>query len=705
MAIIQSLQKRSWLLTVVIGLALLAFIVTGLDTSLFSSKQSNVIAEIDGEEYTYDEYYTVFEALENQQKNSGQEVSFMQKEQLYTNAWRSFLTGKLFEKSYKNLGLSTYKSNLNIEGLSDEEIQDAIIGENIDPEIKYYFSNPQTGEFDKDMLINVLSNLSLYKEQNPEFYESWIQFEKTIHENTLRRKYVSLVANGTYTTTVEAEDYADTKNNLFDIQYVRLPYETIADSTITVSDEELSKYYNTIKNEKRFQQKAGVSIEYVTFDIQPTPEDVAAIQSAVSEKAEDFKNAKNDVLFLNLNSDIRFNPTYNKKGELAAAIDSFAFGGQIGDVTPVYFEDNSYRISKITDIRPCADSAKVRHILVDGENAYALADSLKSVIEAGGDFAALARQYSKDSVSAVNGGIIDWFKEGQMVRSFQDSSFFGQVGKLYIAPSQYGVHVIEILAQGPKSKRVQVQVFSKAVTYSQNTRSRVYQEAVKFISENRTQEQFESAVEKNDALVLKYANNTEENQRYIPGIEDSRQVIRWAHQNKDDKQGEVSDIFRCGDKFVVAVITGTEKEGPSNIEDVKEVVTEDLKLEKKKTMLLDGLKQIDCSSVQSVADAKSLPISKSENISFSTMSAPSIGIEPVLIATIASLEKNAISVPIAGERGVYVAQVTEKRVSEVSDVEKEKESQRQRSATTMTNNIYKILEDKADISDNRINFN
>ena len=117
MAAIQSLRKNTWILTVVIGLAMLAFIFTGLDNSLFSSKQSNTIAEINGKEYAYDEYQSIYDMLDNQQKASGQELSYAQREQISTNAWTSFLTGKLFEECYTNLGLSTFKENLKVNGI------------------------------------------------------------------------------------------------------------------------------------------------------------------------------------------------------------------------------------------------------------------------------------------------------------------------------------------------------------------------------------------------------------------------------------------------------------------------------------------------------------------------------------------------------------------------------------------------------------
>lgn len=703
MAAIQSLRKNSWILTIVIGLALLAFIVTGLDTSLFSSRQSNVIAEINGTEYSYDEYYSIYELYENQQKNSGADLSYAQKERVHTDAWRAFLTGKLFEESYKKLGLSTYKSNLNIQGLCDDEFQDAVLGENVDPELQYYFRNPQTGEFDRDMLVNVLSNMSTMREQNPEFYESWLQFEKTLHENTLRRKYVSLISNGIYATTIEAEASANQKNDQFDINFVKIPYENIADSSINVTDKELATYYKTISNERAFQQEDGVTIKYVSFDIVPTEADVKAIENLVAEKSDDFKAAKNDVLFLNLNSETKFNPTYNKKGALEANLDTFAFAGQIGDVTPVYFENNSYRIAKISDIRLGADSAKVRHILVNTENAYTIIDSLKTLVENGADFAALASKHSADSGSAKNGGIIDWFKEGEMVPSFQDSSFFGEVGKCYIAPSQYGVHLIQILAQGQKSKRVQVQVFTKTVTYSEATRKVAYQKAVKFVSDNRTKEQFETAVEADETLNMRIASNTEENQRVIPGIDESRQIIRWAHQNKDN-EGMVSEIFRCGDKFVIAAIESVEEEGVIPLDKVKEQVEDRYKQEKKKEMLLSSI--TDCSSLQAVATTQSVEVMNSNNISFASQAAQGIGMEPVLFATISTMQKDELTKPIAGERGIYVAQVTNthKATNEVK-AEDEKMMLQQRTSITLTNKIFEILEDKADIEDNRINFN
>lgn len=704
MAAIQSLRKNTWILTVVIGLAMLAFIFTGLDNSLFSSKQSNTIAEINGKEYAYDEYQSIYDMLDNQQKASGQELSYAQREQISTNAWTSFLTGKLFEECYTNLGLSTFKENLKVYGISDEEIEDITVGENIDPELQYYFTNPQTGAFDKNMLINVLSNLSAAKENNPEFYTNWIQFEKALHENTLRRKYVSLVSNGIYYTKLEAENSAQTKNNQFDINYIRIPYESIADSTIAVNDKELETFYKTISHEKRFEQEAGVTLEYITYDIVPTAEDIKAIEESVVAKAEGFKNNKNDAVFLNLNSDEKFNPTYNKKGSLAASLDSFAFNGNLGDITPIYFENNSFKIAKISDIRMGADSAKVRHILVDGENALRTIDSLKSLIENGADFAALARQYSKDSASGINGGIIDWFKEGEMVPSFQDSSFFGEKGKLYVAPSTYGVHLIQILEQGPKSKKVQVQTLSKAITYSQATRSHVYQNAVKFVSENRTKEAFEAATENNKSLVLKYANNTQEDQRVIPGIDDSRQVIRWAHQNKE-KVGEVSEIFRCGDKFLIAVIASVEEEGIAKLDQVKDIVTEEYRKEQKKKQILDELKNVKYTTLESLSQAKALNIQSSTNLSFATMSGLGIGVEPVLFATLSTMGEKAISNPIAGERGVYVAQITAKKVADITTPEKEIVGQRQRNASSITNNIYKILEDKAEIEDNRLNFN
>ncbi|HRS18192.1 MAG TPA: peptidylprolyl isomerase [Bacteroidales bacterium] len=706
MSAIQTLRNKSGLITLIIGIALLSFVITGLDPKLFSSFKTpeNVIAKIYGEDYPYEAYYEYYEQAEKQFRNSEFQNAF-QADALYNQAWQTFLNSALFDIQFKELGLGVYRDNLQIMGLSDKEFEDITIGENIDSELQRYFQNPKTGMFDKQMLIQTLANLSEYKESNPEFYESWIDYEKALHINNLRNKYNTLVRNALYTTSLEAEMSINDRKTQTDIEYVKIPFESIADETVKVSDSEIAAYYEKVKKSKKYDQEKAVSIDYVTFDITPTPQDIEEIKKAVLSKAEDFKTAKNTSVFLNLNSDSKFDPTYHKKGTLPPAIDSFAFTKAKNDITEMYLEGNVYKIAKISDIRMASDSAKARHILVTGQNAMKEADSLKALLEKGADFGTLAMKHSKDSLSAIKGGLIDWFKEGQMVPSFQDTCFFGEKGKIYLAPSNYGIHIIEILEQGKKSKRVQVQYLSKQITYSQNTRKEVYKKAVEFASENRTKEQFEAYLAKNTTISKKIGEKLGENERSLPGIQDSRAVIRWAHTNKElDK---VSDIFTCGDKFVIAVVSKVYEKGKIPLDDIKEQIKAEVIKEKKIAMIKEKLAGINTqtTSLSEIGLKFNIVALTSLNISFAMYSSPEFGMEPKVIATACILEKGKQSQIIEGNTGIFVIKVVDRRTIDTnSDIQVEKTMLTQRASSQLMNATPAILKDKAEVEDLRINF-
>ncbi|MDR1761696.1 MAG: SurA N-terminal domain-containing protein, partial [Bacteroidales bacterium] len=180
MAAIQKLRNKSGIITLFIGIALLAFIITGLDPSLFNSQPENVIAEINGEKYPYESYYQVFEQVENQYKNNPNMMNnpYQMDDMVYNSAWQQFVNEQLIENKVKQLGLGVFNEQFNMYGISTEEFEDAVIGEHIDMEIIQNFSNPETGQFDKQYFLTVLQNLPELKESNPQFYEYWIGFEK-----------------------------------------------------------------------------------------------------------------------------------------------------------------------------------------------------------------------------------------------------------------------------------------------------------------------------------------------------------------------------------------------------------------------------------------------------------------------------------------------------------------------------------------------
>ncbi|MDR2963964.1 MAG: peptidylprolyl isomerase [Bacteroidales bacterium] len=705
MAAIQKLRNKSGLITLFIGIALLAFIITGLDSSIFSKQPKDVIAEINDEEYTYETYYRVQEQMEaryRQNPNVANNPYLM--DMVYSSAWQEFVDAQLVENKARQLGLGVFNERFNIYGISSEEFEDAIMGENIDQEVIQNFSNPETGQFDRQYVIGFLQNLPNLRENNPQIYSYWVDFEKRLHQSRVKEKLVTLVAKSMYVTTLEAEQSIAERSRKTTILSVQIPFNSIPDDKVEVSDADLKAFYETVKHKKQYEQEANIALSYVVFDVQPTAADVEKIRQTLEDKSQDFKNAKNDAAFLNLNSDIKFNPTYFKKGELSPVLDSFAFGGKKGDITPVFMDGNMFKVAKISDIRMSADSAKVRHILLAGANASMdKADSLKALLQKGANFEDLVRQYSADSGSIAQGGLIDWFQRGQMVQAFQDSSFFGEKGKFYLAPSQYGIHIIEILAQGPKSKVVQVQTMARAIVPSAETRRTIKKEALNFVSENRTLDQFNATIEQSNTIIKRSAT-VFENQRSLPGIADSRAIIRWAFQNKENKN-TVSDIFELGDKYVVAVITEIHEKGIMTFEQVKEQLRAEVVREKKIALIRQQLAFINANTtIQDIAAKLNLSIDTLPNTTFAQQSSIQIGFEPKVFATASILNVEQLSAPIEGSNGVFIIVPTEIVIEEAGNVAVERNILLMRRESALRSAIMTILRDKADIHDYRINF-
>lgn len=707
MAAIQKLRNKSGLITLFIGIALLAFIITGLDPSLFSSQPKNVIAEINQEEYPYESYDAVYQQVDAIYRNNPNVMSNPSQiaDMVYNVAWQQFVDEQLIENKVRQLGIGIFNEQYNVYGICAEEFEDAIMGENIDMEVMQFFSNPQTRQFDRSYIPDFLANLSRVREENPTTYEYWIGLEKRIHQNRVTEKLKTMLVKSLYVTTLDAEMSINERARQTDVLSVQIPFSSIPDDKVSVTDEDVLAHYNKVKGEKQYEQpETSVTISYVVFEPTPTQADVEQIRQNVENKALDFQNAKNTRAFLNLNSEIKFNPTFYKKGELPVAIDSFAFAGKVNDITPLFTDANMFKIAKISDIRFAADSAKVRHILLANENAsMERADSIKALLEKGANFEQLVRQYSADSGSVALGGVIDWFKAGQMVQSFQDTSFFGEKGKFYLAPSEFGIHIIEILQQGPKSKVVQVQTLARTITFSPETRKAVNKQAITFVSENRTTDQFNATLEKSTDIVKRTAT-VFENQRSLAGISDSRALIRWAHQNKAQKN-TVSDIFPCGDKFVIAVVTDVHEKGPTSFEALKDQLRLDVVREKKAAMIKEQLSFINANTtIQDIAAKMNVAIDTLPNTTFAQQTSVQIGNEPLVFATASTLNEGQLSSPIEGRNGVFVIFATAVRQVEAGNVEVEKGILKTQQETAFLNVIMQFLREKANVKDYRINF-
>lgn len=659
MATLQKIRTKAGLLVaIVIGISLAAFILGDLlkSGSSIMRKDQMKIGEVNGESIQYPDFQKQVEELGEIYKQNSQQT------QLDENTWVQ-VREQAWQSTVRNLVMSDVYNDLGIE-ISSDELFDMLQGTNPHQIVQQIFRNPETGQFDRGAVVRFLKNLDV--SVSPEQRSYWLYLENQIQEERVQNKYANMVGKGLFVTSAETQQSVEMKNKKVNFDYIALNMSSVNDSLISVSDNEMRDYYD--KHKENYKEEKIRKIEYITFPVNPSATDFEEAEKWINEIKPDFEKTVDNIQFVNSNSDTSFDPTWKKKDDLPENIGVWVFdeNAKVNDVFGPYFENETYTLAKVNDIKMMPDSVEARHILLRVNSqaelaaAQTLADSLKTAIENGSDFATLAREFSTDG-TAQQGGDLGWFKRGQMVAPFEEAAFTAAKNEVKVVGTQFGLHVIQTTNRGGLSKQVQVAFLNRKVEPSTRTYQEVYAQASKFAGENTTRADFDAAIV--EQKLTKRVANVRENDRVITGLENARNLIRDAYNAEEGDiilSSQGSPIFELGDNFVIAVLAQATEEGVAPFENVKERVRLAVQKEKKATYLVEKVKSamIDNSDLATLATALNTTVKNANAIDFSAISVPGIGLEPAVVGTATSLEVDKMSKPFVGNNAVFVVKVT-----------------------------------------------
>ncbi len=706
MATLEKIRTRAGLLVaIVIGISLAAFILGDMlksGSSMLQRSQMEV-GEIDGESIQYPDFQKKMEELgeiykQNTQQNQLDENSWVQ---VREQAWQSFVRKIVMGDVYDELGLE----------VSSDELFDMIQGANLHPIIQQLFRNPNTGQVDRGAVVRFLKSLDTGIA--PEQRKYWLYLEKQIVEEREQTKYSNMVGKGLYVTTEEAQKSLAAKSKKVNFDYIALPYSSVPDSLITVSEKELKTYFESHKDD--YKQEKLRKIEYITYPVKPSASDYKDAENWINDIKSDFEKATDNIQFVNSNSDQSFVSTWSKKEDLPEDIGIWVFddNAKVNDVFGPYFENDSYTLAKINAIEMMPDSVEARHILLKVNSqeevaaVQALADSLKTAIENGSNFASLATRYSADQGSVVSGGDLGWFKRGQMVKPFEEAAFNNKKNEVTVVASQFGIHIIQTTKRGVETKQVQIAYLVRNVEASTRTIQNTYSLASKFAGENSTIDDFNAAVA--EQKLNKRVVSVRENDRQITGLENARTLIRAAYNaEKGDIifSNQESPIFELGDNFVIAVLSEVTEEGIAAFDDVKARVEMNVLKEKKGKYLAEKADAVlaNKTDLTTVAAELGSTVKNATNIDFSTYSIPGLGLEPAVIGTAVALAVDQVSKPVAGNNGVYILKVTSENKGAEGDVAKEQSTLAQSMGFRATSQAFEAHRNAVEIVDKRSKF-
>ena len=704
---------RSWgpVLATVIGLALFAFIAEEMFRSCeaTSNERRQQVGEVLGKKISVqdfqslvDEYQDVLKLSQGRDNLSEDELN-----QVKDQVWQQFVNETILEQEAEKLGLT----------VTDEELQN-ILKAGTNPMLAQTpFVNQQTGRFDVTQLTKFLADYkkaqqagSEMAEQYQKIYNYWKFMEKNLRQQTLAQKYQTLLAQCLISNPVSAKMAFEAQNQESDILLAAVPYTSIKDTEVEVSDADLKAKYNEQKEmfKQIFESR---DIKYVDFQVVASAADRAELMKTMNEAKQQFEAGQAPAeVVRKAHSQLPYVGMAVTRSALspdvAAKIDSM----QIGQVSAPFESkyDNSFNVVKFIGKSQQPDSVEFRLIQVAAETPDATkqrADSILKAVQGGADFEALAKKYGQTGE-----------KQRMTSAMYERSQSLDADSKLYITTintlgagetknveMSQGNLILQVTARRAMVDKYDVAVVKHTIDFSKDTYSQAYNNFSQYVSENKTLEDLEKNAQKFGLKVQERKDifNSEHN---VAGLRATRETMKWIF---DAKAGEVSPLYECGsnDHLLVVALTKIHPAGYRDLADMEDVVKQEVINDKKFAKAaekLAGVKDI------AAAKAKGATVDSVRQITFAApVFVQAAGAsEPALSGAVAAVKAGQFSPAVVkGNGAAYLFQVLSKKEREGSKFDaKQQQTQLQQQALQAASRFMNELYQKAEIKDNRYLF-
>jgi peptidyl-prolyl cis-trans isomerase D len=695
MAVLEKLRGWGIVLSILVALPLLLFIIdpSQIIQTVQSVSSKYDVGKIAGKSVSYTDYQEKVEQFSRitELMTGTSSSSEQQQKQARDAVWQNLLDENLFIKNAQAAGIT----------VGNKEIIDLTNGENISPVIASVFADPQTGAFSSETLVNFLQNV----DSDPNSKMIWNYLQEAVVTAQYYTKYNALFENSNIQNAIQVNRAIAENNTTANVEFVMVPFSYATDSTVVVTDKEITDYYNNHKD--FFKQKATRDIEYVVFQVVPSAADIEAANSEFVKLYDDFATTDNVRSFLQRNSDTQWNDRWYKAGDLRsvnADIDTFVSENNEG-TSPVFTANNTFYAARIMNSATMPENVTIRHMMFQtNEDGQHLADSLLAVLKKGGDFTALAEEHSLDRNSAADG---EFGKIGEISQSTVsylpsgfDAIFTAKVGQPFILKSGIATHIVEVTAASDPALFKQVAIFEKETLASKETFNKFYNDANRLATLSAGKiANYHAAC---DSIgTYSHVMTINEGTDSYGAISHAKEVTRWAF---DNKPGKVSNIITVDNNyFFVVAVKDAHKEGIAPVSEVsaqiKSQLYTDKYAEKRQGEIAEQISGLN--NLEAIAEKLGTTVSTQSDVAFSAMSARSM--DPKFVGAIAAAPEGKVCGPVAGSIGVYVFQVTGRDTGSFYTESDAKNANAQILNYT-TQMILPVMMQDADVKDNRARF-
>jgi peptidylprolyl isomerase/peptidyl-prolyl cis-trans isomerase D len=683
MAILNSIRKKTAVLIIIIAMALFAFVLSDLITnSSFSQpKAVDKIGQVGDKEIDRTEFARNVENYIRQ--TQGRSTTM----QAVKSVWDNKVQELVLEEEFETLGIQVGRDQI------INRLAETLAG---NPN----FSDDE-GFFDEDVMTEYLANL---KATQPQQYEQWQQYEKTVANQVRRDIYLNLIKAGVGATQLEAKQNYKLDSDNVSFQVVRIPFDKA--SEIEVSTSEINAYIKD--NPEKFEQDAQRDIQYVLFEDKASKADEDKAEENLKELLEEFKATENAETFININSDEPYTASFRFENQLPSARKNDLLALEVGEVFGPFKENNAWKATKLVETKMMADSVKASHILIPNRGPKALetpeasknlADSLFAIVEANpSKLSELANEFSGDPGSAEKGGDLGWNPYGTFVPSFNQAVFNNEPGYIGLVESQFGYHIVKVEELSSESTMYKFADLVMNIKPSEETLNTVYKDAGNFFLDAKDGEFKEVAEGK--GYEVKPVLGIKELDENIPGLGAQRSIVSWAF-GEEQSVGDIKQ-FDIDKGYVVVQLNNKTKKGLQTAQQASAIVTPILEKKKKAESIIS---QINSEDLSSIASQFEVSVQTASAVNMASPLIPGAGQEPKVVGAAFALEKDQVSQPIIGQKGVYVVKLTNRveapELPSYKSAALRETQERMQKLQNPNNTVIKALKDAKEIEDNR----
>ena len=700
MAVLGQIRKRSFFLIIVIGMALFAFVISGVfDGNTNNNSLGEPIAIINDKEITLGLFRNMVEQAERNYN-----LSTMQ---AVNRVWDEMLRLTIFEQEFDELGIDAGRDQIEMILAKDQRIAQ-------DPR----FQN-SSGIFDFGIFTDFVNQLRL---ENPQAYQNWRSQEESIAALAKQNIYYSLIRSSSGFTELEGKNAYHLENDKVNLRFIRIPYNQVPDTLFKVSDNDIKKYVK--EKSDQYYNEASRSLNYVLFPDIATDDDKILIRnnleklklkrieynqvSKLNDTINGLKSTENLTEFIDQYSDTPFDSIYRSKGQFSNEYADILFNLNKGDVFGPYQDGNEFKISKFVD-RKKGGSIRASHILIsfkgssgsnnlvqrDKSEAKKLADEYFFIArKKTTDFSEMAIKYS-DGPSSPMGGDLGFFQEGTMTQNFFNFCNKSRVGKIGLIETEFGFHVVKVT---DKEDTFLIADIVKKIVPSEETSNDIFKKTTQFEMESINSKDFIKTAEKYN-YENKFINQVNILDENLPMIKRQRNLVKWLF----DDQTRVGDIkrFSLSDGgYVIAQLAKITPKGSINLERIREEVQKKIIQKRKAAYLLEMYNsEISIDSLSVILERE---VETASAITQKNNVLPGAGSEPYVIGTAFSMDLNQTSKFIEGNTGIYKIELTSKeRAKELESYQAYANLLASEENLRIKNLIFDALKSSAEIEDNR----